>query len=287
MTDIAKGSAHSVITALRLLNTRDILSAASTVAAVMAEEVAVVIPSIACLPPEILALIASLVEQAHDTEADAFDQGTGSLRSFIEVCKEWCIVGRCAAKRLMINCDGASDDISHVKQVLRLYPKADSLCFRSTDPGHFLSLRRIANTLPALSAVKHLKFVCKGKTKNSLRLPHTVDKWKDLESFSLSGYLYSESVSLPQSCESWKRLRRLDLGSLRLAASEAIFTIFGKWDNLQYLNLGTYNGSTLPSEVGKWTALKQLCMLATPNLNALPEEVGNWKKLQSLRLKNS
>lgn len=129
-------------------------------------------PSITCLPLEILTLIASRVEQSQSAEADVFAEGASSLKSFIEVCKDWCSVGRGTAKRLVIKCDWpVSDVVLHAKKVLRLYPKADSLCFCTYDRGSFLSLKRMAGSLPALGEVKHLEFVCNSGSSNSLHFP--------------------------------------------------------------------------------------------------------------------
>jgi Leucine-rich repeat (LRR) protein len=244
-------------------------------------------PSITCLPPEILTLIASRVEQSQSAEADVFAEGLGasSLKSFIEVCKDWCSISRGTAKRLVIKCDWpVSDVVLHAKKVLRLYPKADSLCFCTHDRGSFLSLKRMAGSLPALCEVKHLKFVCNAGSSNSLHLPRSISSWQNLESFSLSGYRNFSSASLPQGFESSTHLRRLDLNDYTLKRSEAMPSLFGKWDNLQYLSLGTYLGVTLPKEVERWKALKQLSMM-TPYLETLPEEVGAWRNLQRIFLK--
>ncbi|GAQ85897.1 hypothetical protein KFL_002600050 [Klebsormidium nitens] len=224
------------------------------------------------LPRALLFNIASLLESPDI-------QGHSDLKSFMQVCKEWCLIGREAAKHLVLRCQHRGNNIEGLSTALHIFRNPDRklnvvFCRR-------VSMDEVARVV-ASSGLKHLELRFPPMySRTALPLPAAFAQMNELESFVLHPsqgirFLPFEVKSLPpEVVRSWVNIRTVSINGLGSVDLSGI----GRWELLEELTLRDAKIEALPEEVGAWRKLRKLCLAGCSNLTALPGAVQSWAML--------
>lgn len=223
------------------------------------------------LPRALLFHIASLLETPDI-------RGHSDLRSFIEVCKEWCLVGREAAKHLVVRCQHRGNN-EGLSMTLGLFRNPDRRLNVILCRG--VRMDEVAEAV-AFSGVKHLElWFPPTYSRTAQHLPAALAELNELESFAIRPsqgvrFLPFEVKSIPlEVVRSWVNIRTVSLNGLGKLELSGI----GRWSMLEELTLRDAKIEALPEEVGEWRNLRKLCLAGCNKLTGLPGTVQSWAAL--------
>lgn len=241
------------------------------------------------LPREILVEIAGLLEKN--------DGGNAWLRSFMQVCREWQLVGREAIKNLLIRCDQHLERReAEVSQMMSLFPNVGSLHLKLENGEYAEGFQKIVRSVDRIRPVhiKHLDFSLlhfgsEVVRPTSVRLPKAISQWEWLESLAVRGALVLERLETEEEAGRW-----IHLSSLTLAHSISFPPASSKWTSLQCLKITCFNEDKLPEVSKDWSNLRVLDLTWSPfrdqgrnRWKQFPSFVDSWNQLEVLKLQGA